>query len=463
LRTVLANGRLPVPRAIAIARQVLAGLAHAHEHAIVHRDVKPENIVLVEGAGLVDHVRILDFGLAKLRDSSTVLTVGLALGTPNYMAPEQMREGPVDERVDVYAAGLLLFEMLTGKKPFDAPDIGQILLRQQKMPAPSLHEMVPDQTFAPELEAVVRRALEKAPEARFLTAQAMAEALEAVPGAAPAATRPKGPPPGMPGRKHADATIVEAAPWGKRPDEGSTQDPSNAATVLYRGAVNGPKGGPGAAAQRLSRHLGHWGGRLRTTAGAGYRWMRLSRRRMAMVLCGAAAVAFALVILGRGSSEPRKPGASDVRPVAAPTQQPSVPGKPQLSEVEKVAARGDRDQAIAMLTDLRKRFPRDPEYAVVLARLYFEKRWWTQGVAAFHAAIRLDPQRRGDPVLIGHVVASLQSERFAGDAEDFLRELGSVARDQVSEAARSHPSPRVRARARELLDRWDRQPSSRSR
>ena len=112
LRDIIDRGPLPIVRALRIGRQVLAALAHAHERGIVHRDIKPENIVLEQGSGLEDHARILDFGLAKLLGSDFGLTMGIAVGTPNYMAPEQAGEGGVDGRTDLYAAGIVLVEML---------------------------------------------------------------------------------------------------------------------------------------------------------------------------------------------------------------------------------------------------------------------------------------------------------------------------------------------------------------
>ena len=115
LRTLLDQGRLAPARAISIARQVLAGLGCAHGHGIIHRDIKPENILVEQTAGPEDHVCILDFGLAKFLDDGSKLTVGLCVGTPHYMAPEQMVEGPVDERVDIYTTGIVLYEMLTEK------------------------------------------------------------------------------------------------------------------------------------------------------------------------------------------------------------------------------------------------------------------------------------------------------------------------------------------------------------
>ena len=101
-------------RAVAIVRQVLAGLVHAHGQGIVHRDIKPENILLASVEGHGEHVRILDFGLAKLRDDA-IFTSGMALGTPGYMSPEQTLGRPVDERADVYATGILLHELIAGQ------------------------------------------------------------------------------------------------------------------------------------------------------------------------------------------------------------------------------------------------------------------------------------------------------------------------------------------------------------
>src|SRR5690242_4774482 len=123
------------------------------------------------------HVRILDFGLARLRESSASLTDGLAVGTPSYMAPEQCRGDTPDVRVDIYACGIVLFEMLTGRKPFVASDPIAIVKHQLETPPPRLAD-VADGDYG-ELEAVVARALAKAPADRFASAIAMSDAIEA--------------------------------------------------------------------------------------------------------------------------------------------------------------------------------------------------------------------------------------------------------------------------------------------
>ncbi len=160
LRALIDAGPVPPARALAIARQVVAGLQHAHDHGIVHRDVKPDNIVLTDTTGVGDHPRIVDFGLAKLTDGSGAATTGFALGTPAYMAPEQTLGDPVDGRTDVYAVGVVLFELLIGRKPFTGKDAMELFRRHREAPIPRL----PDVSEA--LDAAVAKALAKRPSER---------------------------------------------------------------------------------------------------------------------------------------------------------------------------------------------------------------------------------------------------------------------------------------------------------
>jgi len=180
------GGRMPPPRVLHLARQLLAGLAHIHAQGIVHRDVKPENLLVSNEPGFDDHLRIVDFGLAQLHDGPAG-AAGLAIGTPSYMAPEQCcREQLTDERTDLYAVGVLLFEMLTGAKPFTSSEIGDIIRMHIEGPIPRLRERAPRAGLSESLEAVVARAMAKAPEDRHPTAAAFAAALEATPeGSAP--------------------------------------------------------------------------------------------------------------------------------------------------------------------------------------------------------------------------------------------------------------------------------------
>src|SRR5689334_4136382 len=182
LKDRLEHGPIPVPEAIAIARQALAGLAHAHNQGIVHRDVKPANIMVSDEIGTGNHVRILDFGLARLRGSAatSVTQSSIVVGTPNYMAPEQSLAEEVDARADVYAMGIVLFEMIAGQRPFNADDTAGILDAHRNQPPPHLYQVAPDLELPVGLDRVVQRALAKDPGKRYQTAVDMANALEAV-------------------------------------------------------------------------------------------------------------------------------------------------------------------------------------------------------------------------------------------------------------------------------------------
>ena len=172
-------------RALAIAGQLLAGLAHAHRQEIIHRDIKPANVVLTEATGTGDHVRILDFGLAKLRDvvPAADATGAVVVGTPSYMSPEQASGGKVDLRADLYSTGVLLFELLTGRKPFESDQAHEVIAMHRERPPPSLREALPAAGLSAELDAVIARALAKDPAERWQSAGDMAAALAECPEA----------------------------------------------------------------------------------------------------------------------------------------------------------------------------------------------------------------------------------------------------------------------------------------
>ena len=183
-------GRIQPPRVLHLARQLLAGLAHVHMQGIVHCDVKPENLLVSNEPGFDDHLRIVDFGLAQLHDDPTG-SAGFAVGTPSYMAPEQCsREQITDERTDLYAVGVLLFEMLTGSKPFMSSEIGDVIRMHIEGPIPRIRELAPRAGLSESLEAVVARAMAKAPGDRHPTAAAFAAALDATPEGSARRERP---------------------------------------------------------------------------------------------------------------------------------------------------------------------------------------------------------------------------------------------------------------------------------
>jgi serine/threonine-protein kinase len=185
-QTVRSEGPFPMERALPILIQVCGALHEAHKAGIIHRDLKPENIFLVQSGGLKDFPKVLDFGLAKvserqMRPGSVILTQeGMVFGTPEFMSPEQAQGRALTPGSDVYSLAVILYEVLTGKLPFDAKNaMDYIQLHVTGRPM-LLNQRVPGKTFPPLLEQVIHRALGKRPEDRFSTAAEFATAMQHV-------------------------------------------------------------------------------------------------------------------------------------------------------------------------------------------------------------------------------------------------------------------------------------------
>jgi len=177
------NGPMQAERAVHLMAQVCGALEEAHRAGIVHRDLKPENVFLTIQGGTTDFPKVLDFGLAKMsekqmgRGSMMFTQQGMVFGTPEFMSPEQAQGEQIDNRSDIYSLALILYELITGKLPFDAKtplDMMKAHVRDAPIP---LSKRVPGKTFWPELEAVIDRALKKSPNDRFASAAEFGEAL----------------------------------------------------------------------------------------------------------------------------------------------------------------------------------------------------------------------------------------------------------------------------------------------
>jgi len=161
LRTRMKEGTISVPEAVHIAEQVAEGLGYAHEHGVVHRDIKPSNIMLLRH----DQVKIMDFGIARMRASDQKTGTGLVLGTPKYMSPEQVAGSPVDHRSDIFSLGVVLYEMLTHTKLFSGEDTPQIFHNVTHFQPSAPSRVNPE--VPPMLDFVVERALKKDPAVRY--------------------------------------------------------------------------------------------------------------------------------------------------------------------------------------------------------------------------------------------------------------------------------------------------------
>jgi eukaryotic-like serine/threonine-protein kinase len=181
LRDILSREkRLPCVRAVALIQQACAGISAAHRQKIVHRDIKPDNFIVLPPHSEDEHetLKVLDFGIAKLRDmvgTATLTQTGIVMGTPYYMSPEQCKGESLDSRSDVYSLGATLYEMLAGKPPFTAPTPTGIVAKHLTEPPPAMPQGA---GVLPALEAVIQRSLAKHPDARQADASAFARELQ---------------------------------------------------------------------------------------------------------------------------------------------------------------------------------------------------------------------------------------------------------------------------------------------
>lgn len=182
LEARLRRGAMPPSVACRHALELLEGLAYAHERGFVHRDVKPANVFIARAEGQTERLKLLDFGLAKVVEKTSkdaaITRHGEVCGTPAYMAPEQITGEPSDARTDVYAAGLLFFQMLAGRPAFGGEEF-EVLRQHMVEPVPRLAELI-EPTLGQLLDGLVQRATSKDPKARFPDARAMSDALKDV-------------------------------------------------------------------------------------------------------------------------------------------------------------------------------------------------------------------------------------------------------------------------------------------
>ena len=399
-------GALPVPRALEIARQVLAGLAHAHRHGIVHRDIKPENI-MVEATEVGDAVRVLDFGLAKMNAGGDGnLTGGLVVGTPSYMSPEQSRGEPVDAKADIYAVGVVLFEMLTGDRPFIGDDAGDTMRKHREVTPPRLADRRPGGGFAEELEAVVARALAKAPAERY-TAAELAVALEALVGGSRALSVP-------PVKETIVLDAVDVIPMtgtvsavAPAPEAEAVADAVAEAPV----AVTRPVAGAGASA-----------------------WLAKARERRWLVAASGIGVVAAIVVIvvvaAGGGGESAAGGAVEAREpeeIEMVDEGPAAP--PELAGLRaKVRGAATPQAVVTALSRLGAQHPRNAEIPFLLGQIYFERLWVDDGLEQFRKAIRLDPGRREDPALIRAALNGLGNDGHHAKVRRFLaKDIGPPA------------------------------------
>jgi serine/threonine protein kinase len=226
--TVREQGPMDSDRAIQIMLQVCGALEEAHRAGIIHRDLKPENIFLTQQAGNSDFPKVLDFGLAKVsekqmgRGSMMLTQQGMVFGTPEFMSPEQTQGDTLDRRSDIYSLGLILYELLTGKLPFDATKPIDIMRAHVQEPPIPLNNRVPGRQFSQTLCEALAKSLEKKRDNRYATTLEFAEALKRCLTNPPVSARPAAP-------------VVATAPTATM----QTSDEAASAPTVIRRATDG--------------------------------------------------------------------------------------------------------------------------------------------------------------------------------------------------------------------------------
>jgi serine/threonine-protein kinase len=460
--------RLAPPRAVRIARHIAAALNRAHSLGIVHRDLKPENVVLVECDGDPDFAKVLDFGIAKvspgkLGDGPALTQAGMVFGTPDYMAPEQALGSKVDHRADLYAFAVMVFEMLTGQRPFVGEDVMVVLGQHMTAPPPSASAVAPPGVLPPAVDAVLARALAKSPSERFESVLEFVEALESALGLVPAAGTL---PPGFTGTPpYGVAAPVPSSITGAQPAAG----PATGSGTLH-------------------------------TLITGYRDLRRDPRRHRLVIGGLAALAVLSLVIGLATRPspaareaarrptPARPHA--LRPAPPPRPAPLAPVSPPVAHTNPApaadtetspgqglppalaaqldeyrarpsvavllsAARGRQLRAvIAAFEQSRAQAPSDPIIAYVLGTLYARDRGrMALALERYADALRAQPGFAHDPTLLRDVVrAFAESNHPPPSAAALLTgPLARTAAPYLLETALNARKAGTRARALGML------------
>lgn len=394
LRRELKKGAFSVPRALNVAKQICEALAAAHQQGVIHRDLKPDNISIVDDNGR-DLVKVLDFGIAKFSDGASgtgegehQTRFGVVMGTPRYMSPEQATGSPVDHRTDLYALGVILFEMLSGSAPFVATHVNAVLSQQLIAEPPPLPPHVGE-----DLAQVCRRLLAKDAGDRPATAQEVLQLLEAV---------------RVPG---------EAAP-----NSGWVGRAQTALAPVGRNLLNVVR----TAATRTKAVTGPWWRRGTATVPALLileRRVQIGKRSLSWgallgCVCALGLVVGLFVLSGSSKEVP----AVTAHTPDAPGDQPATSPSPESSER---ISREDLEELLAIPV-----FKRDRQQwlSIAIGHTQFEE--WKQSVAAHRNALQLDPSLKSDPELLQRLRdMALRHEVYDAVANVALNLLGEAGLD----------------------------------
>jgi eukaryotic-like serine/threonine-protein kinase len=467
LRANIDKGPIPSGRGLHIARQIGLALERAHAAGIVHRDLKPENVMLVRKGDDPDFVKVLDFGIAKLeshatRDATQPLTrFGTILGTPEYMAPEQALGETVGPGADLYAVGVMLYEMLTGKHPFHADERMAMLSMHIVAPVPPMTDRNPAVMVPPALEELVRQLLEKDAKARPPSARALIEAIDATAATAGVALPSVESSPSL-------ARVLtgtrESQPGDAAPTSSRVPDSSwNAGDALAKTDYGVPVSTPAIAGTGPAKHPDPQATthgprpipaieRLRPSI---ERIKALPRVFLAIVVAIPVVVLLLIVVLilvrrSSGDSELETNEAG----VVATSGSPAAPPRSTRATPEQIRAAAS--QGPAALEALGQRFPTDAAIQRELVLAWRDQLKLPEALVVVRNLARLDKNSIDDEV-VGTVVAAAMRADTADEAFALLESvLGARGVDALIEFSTNKTTATgTKARATRSLGRAD--------
>ena len=452
--------RMPPRRALHIIRHVLRGLGHAHGNGIVHRDVKPANVILLKQDNDDDFAKILDFGIAKLVDAAAahdpannqLTRVGTTVGTPTYVAPEQAVGGVVDARSDLYSVSIMLYEMIAGRPPFQDEDTVRVLAKHLSAPVPPMAELAPDVVVSPAVEELIRKGLSKDKAERYPNAAAYIAAIDdlfvrrQVDGLGPSdsAGRPM---------SLADTGLAAATPVPGPPI------PRPVPAIVMSGpidALSGPTAAPEPGSVTRTSLVG----------------LRSPRRRRMVVIGGVVAAVIVLAMVSSGGGGGPAKGKPGSKAAAAGTGKKNA-GKSAASEEpapgvdddarRKVLYQADEliekrrpEQAIALIRKQLGDVEGDPAAQVMLGHAYMASGRPLEGLKAYWRVVESEKKLALGSEKLRRNVESLLGGRDSNGAIAALDLLAALddeaAQDKVAAVASGDTRNAVRLRARKLAD-----------
>jgi serine/threonine-protein kinase len=461
LRDAIALGRLELGRALHVMGQIASALGRAHAIGIVHRDLKPENVMLVQREEDADFVKVLDFGIAKVpvgelsaferKDgpAQPALTqLGMVYGTPEYMAPEQALGQSVDRRADLYALGIIAYEMLVGSRPFDHESKVTLLGMHVTAPVRPMSDVAPDAKVPPEIEAIVARLLAKEAGQRFSDARELLETM----GATLLELATEG---------RIDEALLEKALGASSPLHSGLRSPilASRASLVSVGALANDGGRRSADPSALlestpsvSRVAPSYMSALR----------RVSGKTWAIGAGSLGAVVFLVLfvaVLGHGAAEvaPATADAAVTKLTPSPDATVKMQGtalvEQQIASAEQRVAQGDASEAIKLLVPLEQANPMRADVHRALERAFAAEHDTKSALREAEQWLAADPAAAGDRHLAEDLRAAALGKDEPEEALGLLEsKLGSAGADILYDLAYGGKSPAaIAARAHQAL------------